>query len=1008
MRLSTVRLSSCLVALAVASSLASAGGDLRWRSGERLDPSPRFTRELAFQRLERAGTRHVVVRFAEPPTTHQRALWHAAGLELGQALGGGAYFAHVAGRMDAVVAGRLPALADVREVAPRWKLHPALQTNEFMPWTEVGRTPDGRTTVALYVLLHADQALERADEILTALGGRVFDRMESVNGVVAFVPSDRVNELAANDAVSWIEPSLPKMSGVAVNDSNRALTQVNTVQAAPYSLDGSGVKVLVYDGGTALASHLDFGGRLTARDFSGTIDHATHVSATIGGSGAASGGTFRGMAPGVTIESYGFEYDGLGQFLFTNPGDFEDDYAEAITVHGCDIANNSIGSNVEPNGYICLMQGDYGVMSSLIDGVVRGSLGAPILVCWANGNERGGSRCDVEGFGDYYSTAPPATAKNHITVGALNSNDDTVASFSSWGPTDDGRMKPDVSAPGCQSDGEFGVTSAFSFSNTAYGVFCGTSMASPTVCGISSLLLQDYRAHFGAPDPTNATLKVLLAHTAFDLGNAGPDYQTGYGSVRAKDAIDFMRLGQGANGAIGEQGSARRWTVSVDPGDPELRITMAWDDVPAAPNVLGSLVNDLDLVVRDPSGTQHHVWTLNPTNPGAPAAQTQPNRLDNIEQVRVTSPVSGTWVVEVRGYEVNDGPQAFSIVSSHPLTSPPFVDISFPSGLPTVLTPGVATTVNVRVTALSDTLVGGSPTLHVRYSGGPFLTLPLSFVSGNMFQGTLPPPVCSASPEFFFSAAGLSAGTVTNPPTAPAAAYPAIVVDKTVTFDDDFETDQGWTVANVAVADGPWERAIPAGDGARGDPPVDFDATGAGRCFVTDNGLGNSDVDGGPTRLVSPMIDMSSGDDFEIGYARWFAKDDADPDAMLIELSNNNGASWVTIENLANPNSGGGWLERTVHVNDHLAPTAQMRLRVSVTDNPNDSVTEGGLDAVQVRRLECPALNDCNLNGILASDDIASGRSLDVDKNQRPDECDLIDKKKTMADPTRTREVQVP
>ena len=155
------------------------------------------------------------------------------------------------------------------------------------------------------------------------------------------------------------------------------------MQAVPYALDGTGVTVLVYDGAAALATHVDFGGRLTVRDFSPTIDHATHVSATIGGSGAASGGTFRGMAPGVTIQSYGFEYDGLGQFLFTNPGDFEDDYAEAITVYGADIANNSIGSNVEPNGYICLMQGDYGVMSSLIDGAVRGSLGAPILVVWA-------------------------------------------------------------------------------------------------------------------------------------------------------------------------------------------------------------------------------------------------------------------------------------------------------------------------------------------------------------------------------------------------------------------------------------------------------------------------------------------------------------------------------------------------------------------------------------------------------------------------------------------------
>jgi hypothetical protein len=83
-------------------------------------------------------------------------------------------------------------------------------------------------------------------------------------------------------------------------------------------------------------------------------------------------------------------------------------------------------------------------------------------------------------------------------------------------------------------------------------------------------------------------------------------------------------------------------------------------------------------------------------------------------------------------------------------------------------------------------------------------------------------------------------------------------------------------------------------------------------------------------------------------------------------------------------------------------------MRLSVTDNPNDSVTEAGLDAVQVRRVECPQLNDCNLNGILDADDIASGRSLDLDNDQRPDECEQIDKKKQMAPPGQTREVQVP
>src|SRR5262249_18834378 len=148
----------------------------------------------------------------------------------------------------------------------------------------------------------------------------------------------------------------------------------DVAQAPPYSLDGTGVTVLVYDAGTARATHVDFGGRVFARDASGLLGHSTHVSGTIGGSGAASGGLYKGMAPGVIIQSYGFQYDGTGIFLYTNPGDLQADYNEAINTFGADISNNSIGTNTETNGFDCAIQGDYGVTDQLIDSIVRGSL----------------------------------------------------------------------------------------------------------------------------------------------------------------------------------------------------------------------------------------------------------------------------------------------------------------------------------------------------------------------------------------------------------------------------------------------------------------------------------------------------------------------------------------------------------------------------------------------------------------------------------------------------------
>ena len=103
--------------------------------------------------------------------------------------------------------------------------------------------------------------------------------------------------------------------------------------------------------------------------------------------------------------------------------------------------------------------------------------------------------------------------------------------------------------------------------------------------------------------------------------------------------------------------------ILVAPGDPELRVTIAWDDPPGTPNVDPVLVNDLDLRVFDPEGTLHHPWTLDPANPSAPAVRTQRDGVNNIEQVLVQTPVPGAWRVQVVGFDVPQGPvQTFGAV----------------------------------------------------------------------------------------------------------------------------------------------------------------------------------------------------------------------------------------------------------------------------------------------------------------------------------------------------------
>ena len=974
--------------------VAADAAEPRWRSGgavRSIAPGVAPVRSLELL-AARGGARRCVVALAAAADQPLRRELERSGVTLLRPLGGKLFFASIdRDRLDSDAlreSGFIESAAEIPRIA---KLHPLLAAGRNPDWAVVGQSAEFDPIVGAYVVFHPDaDALTEGAAIVARYAATTRDYLASVNALVIEAPLSALSALADEDSVQWVEPALPRMS--ETNAENRALTQANTAQAAPYNLDGSGVHVLVYDGGTGRATHQDFGGRLTVRDASGMNNHSTHVAGTVGGDGSASGGTNRGMAPAVIIESYGFQFDGSGTFLYTNPGDIEADYNQAINTHGVDLANNSIGTNTEANGFICSLQGDYGVTSNLIDAIVRGSLGAPFRILWANGNERGGSRCDVEGFGDYYSTAPPSTAKNHITVGALNANDDSMTFFSSWGPTDDGRLKPDISAPGCQVGGDGGVTSTSSSSDTAYAVLCGTSMATPTVTGLCALLLQDWRAQFPTlADPRNSMLKALLAHNAADRGNAGPDYQFGYGSVRIVDTIDFMRTGRFREDTISHGGIAE-FTVQISGGDPELKATLAWDDFPATPNVIPALVNDLDLRVFDPSGVRHFPWTLDPVAPSVAAVRTQADHINNIEQVFVSNPAVGSWRIEVVGTSVPQGPQPFSLCVT-PDLGERSVSIRFPNGRPTLLAPGVGASFDVEIIASGETVVGGSPALHFRYDGGTYLTTPLASLGGDLYSATLPPAACGATPELYVSAQGTVSGLVTQPGTAPIDVLSTVVQVETTVFSDDFETNQGWTVTNISLTDGPWVRGIPVGGGERGDPATDFD--GSGRCWLTDNVAGNSDVDGGPTILTSPAFDLSGLSDPLVSYAAWFVDNFRDSDNLTVEFSDDNGATWVTVEQFGDA---GGWRAREQRVLDFVTLTTQFRMRLSALDVPNNSVVEAGFDAFRVFERDCTAaLSDCNNNGIVDSDDIASGRSSDTNTNGVPDECEAVPALLTLA-----------
>jgi hypothetical protein len=959
-----------IIAAAVIAPAQPAAAQIQWKS-DGIEPEPWTTpaqAAMTLRALVEPGTvRHLVVQFDEPVTPALRRRLAAAGLDLGASLGDFAWFARAGG--DALDVARLAAVRSLRlaqAIERPMKLHPIWNSGDTPDWSIVDphRVGDDGTldpVVGAYILFHRDVPLDEGMALATEHGAVIRDVLETINGLVIELPRSAIDPLADADRVQFIDVPLPKLS--ELNDSNRVASQAGLAQAPPYNLDGSDVRVLVYDGGTAAAGHADFQGRLTTHDSSGVATHATHVSGTIGGAGVVNP-TFRGMAPACRLYSYGFEWSGPGTFLYDNPGDIESNYADAINTHLCVVANNSIGSNTESNGFNCDIQGDYGATDQIIDGIVRGSLGGEIRIVWANGNERQGSRCDLEGFGDYYSIAPPATAKNHITIGALNSNDNSMTSFSSWGPTDDGRMKPDVSAPGCQSGGDNGVTSCNTSNN--YSVLCGTSMAAPTVTGCVALLLEDFRATFpGLPDPANSTVKVLLAHNALNMLSAGPDYQTGYGLVQIRDTIDFTRTGNFVESEVGH-GSEVNFVLTVPPGSPSLKVTIAWDDAPGTLNVEPALVNDLDLVITGPAGTRFP-WTLNPASPSSAAVQTAANRLDNIEQVFISNPPAGQYTATVSGFNVPEGPQRFSIAGPTLVVTA----ISFPGGLPAIVPPATPTPLTVRVFSVNESLVG-TPSMFHRTAPGPFTETPLSPIGGNDYTVTLPGIDCDEVLEYYFRAEASISGTVLNPSGAPASTYSPSVGTFSTLFTDNAETNMGWTVQNgVGLVDGAWDRGVPVNCN-RGDPPADGD--GSGQCWLTDNSSANgcnSDVDDGSTTLLSPILDASMGD-LTLAYDRWYSNNfGALPgaDVFVVEFSTTGGSSWQNLETVGptGPGTTGGWVHREFLLSSvpGFTPTSQFRIRFTASDLPGQgSVVEAGVDGIELRSFQCvdvknPCPADC-------------------------------------------------
>ncbi|MCB9845979.1 MAG: hypothetical protein H6811_08350 [Phycisphaeraceae bacterium] len=289
----------------------------------------------------------------------------------------------------------------------------------------------------------------------------------------------------------------------------------------------------------------------------------------------------------------------------------------------------------------------------------------------------------------------------------------------------------------------------------------------------------------------------------------------------------------------------------------------------------------------------------------------------------------------------------------------PDIDFVFPSGIPDQIDPD-GETIRVEVIATAQGAPEpGSGTLHYKVQGSAvFTAVPMTEISPNVYDAHLPAVPCLDTVEFYFSARSTVGETFSSPPDAPTTTYLAqSVVDAVVALADDFETDLGWFTENLGATAGDWERGVPINDPNWTFDPIS-DGDGSGKCYVTQNTAGNSDVDGGAVRLTSPRFDMSADGDFVLSYLYYLrtTRSNAE-DGLLVEVSNNDLAGpWRT---LIDHRSDGGTIWRAQSFTEAQiaaagAPaTDRMRVRFTARDNSPESNIECGVDGFSVTALVC-------------------------------------------------------
>jgi len=668
-------------------------------------PDPGVETELSL--AMESGTEPLVrgiIQFGAPLTPEGHRELDESGIVLYEYLGGNSY---LAGFPAEAPLGAFAAFRWAGELRSADKLRPELAELDLQDWALDSVT--GR--VQLLVRFYPDVAAEQVSLELESVGV-VGEPYGSANTWAVVADPELIGELAGLNGVISIEEGPLPFLPLGPNEGGRRVANTDAAQQSTFAtlqpgyrnVSGLGIQIGICDSGVD-QGHDDFdaitaaGNAGASRVYNqrvGSDDHGTHVASIAAGSGlnSANNGlpafSLRGHAPRAGVGDYP-QFGGNAQA-----------FHDAIVNDGTDVTNHSYVQSMSV----------YNTRAIDLDLLVRGdgtdnngnAIPAQPQV-WAVGNNGTWAQYgDEEG---YYAVF--TSAKNTISVGSVDTRNGRLSDFSSRGPTFDGRIKPDVVAPGCLNSIANQDIIAADGGTQGYRGMCGTSMAAPVVSGIIALMMEEFTGGGGQlANVFPSTYKAILVQTARDmektapyateefedpdtqdtlLYHAGPDFSTGFGLVDADAARatigDTHRWRQSSLGATG---TTHRYCITVPTGSEELKVAIAWDDEPGSDQTAetaAKLVNDLDLELHSPTGATVLPWTLDPlpltANPGdgaqdpiTPAdvvpARRDVDRRNNVEMANAFLPGAGTWRAEVSAFALPTGnTQPYSLASSHPI-----------------------------------------------------------------------------------------------------------------------------------------------------------------------------------------------------------------------------------------------------------------------------------------------------------------------------------------------------